>query len=192
MRNVNIYLLKILLLVGLFIGCDKMLSHWNTPVPLWEPPAYEDILEAKEVPGGPAILIQIAPTNRAITQHVGGILLEFHKKPENFKTDPPLDFYAADEVESQLGEGHYKNIHRLLRFEGPVSLSNPCVYIIGAPTIRDEDRIKRLLSDYWGPDRIDPKRLPRVDHSISVIDVSWGPAHTQRTARLAYIVIGPE
>jgi hypothetical protein len=192
MRNVNIYLLKILLLVGLFIGCDKMLPNWEKPlVPLWEPLSYEEIPTAIEVPEGSAILIQTVPTNRAITQHVGGIVLEFDKEPENFKTDPPLESYFADEVDSQLEEWHHQNVLRL-RLEGADSLLNPYVYIIGAPTIRDEDRIKRLLSDYWGPDVANPDQLPRRDHSISVIDVSWGPAHTQRTARLAYIVIGPE
>ena len=190
MRTVNIYLLKILLLVGLFIGCDKMLPNWEESlVPLWQERSYKEFSfdDFKELPG-PAVLMEVSPTNRSIVQGIYGLVLSFNKKPQNFKTKPPMEFCFADEIKTKLGDTHLQNFRELETFAGIFYPPDASVYLIGSPEILEEDHSTLLIEAYWADVR---SQLP-TDGSVSLIDIYWGTESPQQHTRLGYILTGPE
>ncbi|MDE0325717.1 MAG: hypothetical protein OXN27_17515 [Candidatus Poribacteria bacterium] len=83
LRKAGVYLLKILLCVGLFIGCGSDMDE--------EPP-----------PPEPAVLVRAIPRDGDTIPANGEIALEFNKRPENLNTIPPRIFYFADEVDAKV------------------------------------------------------------------------------------------
>ena len=154
MRNVNIYLLKILLLVGLFIGCDGKEN----------PPRPQKLPEREVIPPGTAIFRGVLPKNnsRLIFRHYGlihGVILRFNKKTYNFKTDPPLEFCAIDEIKST------PNLKTLEVLRSRIDPLDTCIYV------------KVPSSKY----------LARADPSWK-FEASWGPEPLRRVVRLEYYV----
>ena len=84
LRTVAVHLLKILLCVGLFIGCG---SDMDEELP----------------PPEPAVLVRAIPRDGETIPANGVIALEFNKRPENLNTIPPMIFYFADEVQAEIG-----------------------------------------------------------------------------------------
>lgn len=194
MRNVCVYLLKSLLII-FFIGCEKMIPSLEEPlVPLWKESLYEgSFTDDSQEPIRPAVLIEVAPTNCSIVQGIGGIVLSFNKKPENFKTDPPLEFYFADEAEGEFGDIQLQIFQKLKQFMLEYYPLDATVYIThtGIPLISQSDQVNRLIEVYWVPQGVMRSELP-MDAGVSIIDVYWGTESSQQHARLGYILTGPE
>lgn len=94
MRKVCVYLLKILLCVGPFIGCGTDIDE--------EPTA-----------SAPAVLETIIPANGSTIAVNGSIALTFDKKPENFTIDLALESNFGSEVKEirglVLGASHHSD-----------------------------------------------------------------------------------
>ncbi len=84
MRKVCVYLLKILLCAGPFIGCGTDIDE--------EPP-----------PATPAVLETVIPTSGSTIAVNGSITLTFDKKPENFTIDAALESNFGNEVKEIRG-----------------------------------------------------------------------------------------
>lgn len=97
LRKAGVYLLKILLCVGLFIGCG---SDMGEELP----------------PPEPAVLVRAIPRDGDTIPVNGAIALEFNKRPENLNTIPPYTFYFADEVEAKVE----RNIRGLILAAFPI------------------------------------------------------------------------
>ena len=155
MPKVSIYLLKILFCVGLFIGCTTekappvpekvaLTKTVTPPAPLKVPLNPVEQFMKNNAPPAPAKLIHSTPKNYSTLQSTECIVLAFDKKPENFKTELPLDFCFADDVERQLGKRALENLQNLEKREGPLSHLETSVYISVPDTLS-----KRPKNSVW-------------------------------------------
>ena len=162
MRNVHVYLLTLLLLVGLFTRCNKESKQApsSAPVPStassapapWKKPSFEEYVYLLETenPSGPAILIHVQPPSGSIARAGKGILLQFNKRPENLKIDPPFDLYRTN----------HPNI----------------VSISGFPKSSKVDIDVRGIDLYWGPEQA--RQSTRLTYTVipDLKDPNWKPS----------------
>lgn len=167
MRKTYVYLLNSLLLVGLFIGCDP---KEDPPGPPKDSPEMFTAKYTIKIEGPPetAVLLNAAPKGFSALQDIGCIVLAFNKKPKYLKTDPPLEFYFADEVESNLGDLNLQNLHDLKIFESPISDLATVVYI-----------------------RVPDIRSKRSEGNVWIFKASWGPTMPQPSIELVYVIAEP-
>lgn len=169
MRNVPASLLKSLLVIGLLFGCtpkdeSPAPTHKATsPTPAKPTPAktpQEPFAIQLEGPSKPATLLNSMPKGYSALQAFGCIILEFDKKPENFKTQPALEFCFANEVKHQFGESDLQNLQRLMTSNDTVANLETTLYI-RVPEVRPkkpEDPVW-IFDAFWGT-TVPPTTVP--------------------------------
>jgi hypothetical protein len=183
MRNVCAYLLKSLLVMGLFSGCTTekeppapakvpLVQTEAPPAPLKVPLNPVEEFMKNNAPPVPAKILQTAPKYYSTLQSTECIVLEFDKRPENFRTELPLEFCFADEVESQLGKGDFENLQNLENLEGPLSHSETSVYIRVPNTVSKRPKNSVwIFRAYWGHE-----------------ETSWGTEIPHPSLELIYVI----
>lgn len=203
MRNVCAYLLKSLLVIGLFFGCtpkdeSPAPTHKATsPTPAKPTPAktpQEPFAIQLEGPSAPATLLNSMPKGYSALQAFGCIVLEFDKKPEDFKTQPPLEFCFANEVKRQFGEIDLQNLQGLMTSNDTVANLETTLYI-RVPDVRPkkpEDTVW-IFDASWGttvpPTTVPLTKVPDASlHLVYVIDAKTEPS----TSEKVYVKVPPD
>lgn len=180
MRKTYVYLLKSLLVIGLLFGCtpkDESPAPTNkatSPTPA-KPTSAKTPQEPFGIelkgPSKPATLLNSTPTGYSALRAFGCIVLEFDKKPENFKTQPALEFCSVDEAEHQFGAAQ-RTLKHLRMAEGAVTPFFPLGYAMYISAPADRFQSSRTEDRYW------------------VFEASWGEAAPRHAIRLLYIFSG--
>lgn len=106
MRKVCVYLLKLLLCVGPFIGCGSDIDE--------EPPASP----------APAVLENVIPKSGSTIAINGSIALTFNKRPENFTIDSANAYGFANEIKRKpsYGVSGFPHAYRSVMILGPFTI----------------------------------------------------------------------